>query len=72
MLRTTLALTGRLACFSASSNGLLSAVTWSCLELFTYVLYENLQEVTQNFGFLSKNHGLHDVCSRASLTAAIL
>ena len=58
MPRTTLALTGWLACLSASSSGgVLSAVTWSCLELFTYKLHENRQEVMQKFGFLSQNHG---------------
>jgi hypothetical protein len=72
MPRTTLAVTGLLACLSASSSGLLSAVTWSCLELFTYILHEIRQEVMQDFGFLSKNHGLHDVCRRASPTAASL
>ena len=47
MPRTTLALLGWLTCFSASSGGVLSAVTWSCLELFTYLLHENRQQVMQ-------------------------
>lgn len=47
MLRTTLTLTKWLACFSASSGGVLSAVTWSCFELFNYLLHENRQEVMQ-------------------------
>lgn len=67
MPRTTLALIGWLACFSASSGGVLSAVTWSCLELFTYILHENRQEVMQKFGFLSQNDGSHQClpcCSR--------
>jgi hypothetical protein len=75
MARPILALTGCFACFS---SGLLSAVTWSCFELFTYVLREIRQEIMQNFGFLSKNHGWHEHlrrCSHASggsLTAANL
>jgi hypothetical protein len=50
-------LTRWLACFSASSGGVLSAITWSCLELFTYILHEIRQEVMEKLGFLSQNHG---------------
>ena len=74
MPRTTLALLGWLACFSASSGGVLSAVTWSCLELFTYLLHENRQEVMQKFGFLSQNHGsqeYHGWCGDQDTMSAV-
>jgi hypothetical protein len=65
-------LPGWLACFSASSGGVSSAVTWSCLELFTYLLHEIRQEVMEKFGFCPKTTDrsmprlrcdkLHDIC----------
>jgi hypothetical protein len=47
MSRTTLALPEWLTCFSASFGDVVSAVTWSCVELFNYLLHENQQEVMQ-------------------------
>jgi hypothetical protein len=51
MPRTTLALPEWLTCFSASFGDVVSAVTWSCVELFNYLLHENQQEVMQKVRF---------------------
>ena len=57
MPRTTLALPEWLTCFSASFGDVVLAVTWSCVELFNYLLHENQQELCKKFGFLSQNRG---------------
>jgi hypothetical protein len=76
MPRTTLALTGRLACFSASSSGLLSAVTWSCFQLFNYLLHENRQEVMQKVRIFVPKPRIHlrrgfGVTGRTNICAAV-
>jgi hypothetical protein len=53
------ALTEWLVCFPASSGGVLSAVTWSSLELFTYVMHENRQEVMQKFRIFVPKPWIH-------------